>query len=188
MTDTTFSDRDLIRLFERHLDPTERSRVLAYFQLAVSPDLESRRALQFITANGPRIATVALVLAATVETLLEKTNDSLAVFRDEGIQSTVRELNVTVDLMDAEIRKFTELQRDYPFLSPFLEPSRAVLVGVRRFIRSIRDIVDLPQSILRLEQQTEQARGEIASLLDAIERIKFSPQLELIENATTETN
>lgn len=143
--DRTFTDGDVIRIYERHLDPTERSAVAAYF--AAEGDYEPTDVIYWANVLMARSQKRHLEAAGFIQTVEASLFDIRDVLPDKTIEemgSTSQQLREVVDELDNLVVVIQDIVRHLP------EPIRQRFYPVIDIIKALRRQVRLASAVTGL--------------------------------------
>lgn len=170
--DSTFSSRDIVRIFERHLTASERLEVLEYFETNISPNVRVRRAISTIITEGPGFLDSAEEVTQFFQGIVDKVNRAIS----EDIQASLEDMNkFTSDLLediDAAIRSMKAAVQNAPVLFPLIDPLIQQLKDIRTFLRFIRPLTTIPQSLIEADDAVNSVQVRIDDLRYAMSIIQ----------------
>jgi hypothetical protein len=154
--DDTFSDKDVIRIYEKHLTTEERRVIDRYFNGQphdVSP--REKAAAEFIATNGADLQVTGLILAANLADWIVSIEDIAGQELIEWTRSFNRELTETIEEMDRKIREAKALTSDIPILRDVVDAITAPVREIRDLLRNLRAIANVPNNLVMIRRDLE---------------------------------
>lgn len=165
--DRTYSDQDVIRIFERHLSEEEADRVLKFFQISPPVSRIEFEVWEHIKdSHGLSVNDAAIVLGI-LENILE---DIDRIFKDVLPDVPEEDVLNVVDQhrrgLESTLNQFENLTRQVPriqFLSPVLAGGIGAAITLLAAIWTVLNALD---SLRRLEKPVEEIRRDLFHLVD----------------------
>jgi hypothetical protein len=154
--DDTFSDKDVIRIYEKHLTSEEIRVVDRYFAgQPHDPNTKEREAANFMLAEGADLQVTGLILAANLADWINSIEDIVGDDFLSWTRSFNRELTEKIEEMDRKIREIRALTRDIPVVRDIAD---AVIVPIREIrdqLRNLRAIAAVPDNLVMIRRDLE---------------------------------
>lgn len=170
--DSTFSSRDIVRIFERHLTASERLEVLEYFESNISPNVRVRRAIGTILSEGPGFLDSAQEVTQFFQGIVDKVNQAIS----EDIQTALSDMNTftsnLIEDVDLAMHQMNEAKQNAPILAPLIDPLLTQLRDIRTFLRFIRPLTTIPQALIDADDAVNSVQVRIDDLRYAISIIE----------------
>lgn len=172
MADNTFTDTDLIRIFERHLDPVEKQTVVNYFSgVPVSKARLTLAEFENLFTDGPKVAAEGAITIGIFETVLEGLIQ-LSPFEEGDLRPVMENIRSVVKGLDTGIRILGQLKGILGFTSPFLGELRDILKTARLTLSVLYTVLLELEDLQRSEIFLQELREQLFHLEDTLLRLK----------------
>lgn len=169
--DKTFSDYDVLRIIDKHLDERERANVT----LALARDAEpSPRLLSFtidyVRESGDTME-ACVVLVNTVEAVIQDVANLLGPDVLEDARTLRQETLSVIDDLDEVQRALSVAAGSIPGAGAVLGPAQSTVRDIRRYLRFVAGLVGLPAELLASLDRVGMLGDELVRLIDESETI-----------------
>lgn len=168
MTDRTFSDRDVIRIFERHLTAQERRDVELFFETGVTPNIRFQEALNVLLSDGPYVCDNVKQVITFFRKIVDSIDDWYTEEAEETLENATETLNDIVSAIDTAIHEIREVERNFPPIERATSSLKRDLLGARRFLIFVRPLVTIPRQISEAQERIGNIADRVQSLDDAL--------------------